>query len=123
MPAIRPIDASRNSFAIDRDFNVRTLEHKPGPPERPDGLSVGIVEMETAPPHGGEMHPDGDEVIYIISGRVRVHGDSTPQTPLELGPGGACIIPKGEWHNIEILEPVRLLHITPGPRGEHRSLR
>jgi mannose-6-phosphate isomerase-like protein (cupin superfamily) len=123
MAPIRPVDPNRMSFVIDRDFNVRTLEHKPGPPERPDGLSVGIVEMHTAPPHGGEMHPDGDEVIYIISGRVRVLGDSTPGTPLELGPGGACIIPKGEWHNIEILEPVKLIYITPGPGGEHRPMK
>ncbi|MGB5510074.1 MAG: hypothetical protein WBM87_00025 [Woeseiaceae bacterium] len=23
-------------------------------------------------PHGGEMHPDGDEVLYLISGRANV---------------------------------------------------
>ena len=123
MAAIQPVDTSRTSFVIDRAFGVRTQPHRPGPPERADGMTVGIVEMDTPPPHAGEMHPDGDEVIYIISGRVRILGDSNPEDPLELGPGGACIIPKGEWHRIEILEPVKLVHITPGPGGEHRPLR
>ena len=123
MPPIQPVDPSRMSFVFDRNYDVHTQEHKPGPPERADGITLGIVEMDQAPPHGGEMHPDGDELIYILSGRVRVRGDSTPDAPLELGPGSACIIPRGEWHLIEILEPVKLLHATPGPGGEHRPPR
>lgn len=120
MSAIQPVDVSRMSFVIDRDLAVHTQEQAAGPPKRSAGVMVGVVEMDTAPPHGGEMHPDGDEVIYIISGRVRVLGDSAPDEPLELGPGDACIIRKGEWHRIELLEPVKLVHLTPGPGGEHR---
>ena len=122
MAAIQRVDTHRKFFVIDRDFAIRTKEHKPGPPERTDGVAVGVVEMNTAPPHGGEMHPDGDELLIVIEGRVRVIGDSAPDAPLELGPGDACIVRKGEWHRVEVLEPVRLLHATPGPGGEHRPL-
>ena len=73
-------------------------------------------------PHGGEVHPDGDEILYVISGKVRVVGDSEPDAPVELGPGDACIVPRGEWHRVKIVEPTQLIHITPGPNGDHRQL-
>lgn len=42
--------------------------------------------------HCGEIQPDGDEILYVISGRLRVVGDP---------------------------EKTQLLHITPGPNGDH----
>ena len=120
MNNIIPTDVSRYSFDINRDLSVSTRERKPGPPDRIDGMTVGIVTMEHDAPHGGEVHPDGDEILYVISGRVRVVGDSTPEEPLELGPGSACVVRKGEWHKVAVLEKTQLLHITPGPNGDHR---
>jgi mannose-6-phosphate isomerase-like protein (cupin superfamily) len=120
MPAITPVDTEREYFRIHRDRSVDAAMHRPGPPERIDGHTAGVVTMTANAPHGGEMHPDGDEILYVISGRVRVTGDSKPAKPLELGPGGACIVRAGEWHTVDILEPTRLVHITPGPGGEHR---
>ena len=52
---------------------------------------------------------------------VRAAADAV-RARLELGPGDACIIPKGEWHRFDFSEPVRMIHITPGPNGEHRPL-
>jgi len=89
---------------------------------RIDGMTAGIVTMEHNSPHGGEVHPDGDEILYVISGRLRVTGDSSPAEPLELGAGDSCIVKKGEWHNVDVLESTQLLHITPGPGGDHRPL-
>ena len=119
---IRPVDVALDNIDITRDSAMHLRRRKPGPPERVDAMTVGIVSMETSAPHGGEMHPDGDELLFIISGRVRVTGDSDPDHPLELGPGDACIVPQGEWHRVEVLEPVELVHITPGPGGDHRPL-
>jgi transposase len=76
-----------------------------------DGMTVGIVTMEHDAPHGGEVHPDGDEVLYVISGGVSVTSDSNPGETLELGPedransrafyskGGlsATLNPSGGW--------------------------
>jgi quercetin dioxygenase-like cupin family protein len=122
MNKITPVDVSRHVFDVHRDLSVSARARKPGPPERIDGMTVGIVTMAHDAPHGGEVHPDGDEILYVISGKVRVVGDSEPDAPVELGPGDACIVPRGEWHRVKIVEPTQLIHITPGPNGDHRQL-
>lgn len=120
MMKIIPIDTSRFSFNISRDLSVTPAERKPGPPERIDGMTAGIVTMERDAPHGGEVHPDGDEILYVISGALSVTSDSNPGQSLRLEPGDACIVEKGEWHQVHVLEKAQLLHITPGPNGDHR---
>ncbi|MCZ6616569.1 MAG: cupin domain-containing protein [Gammaproteobacteria bacterium] len=122
MNKVKEVDVSRFSFNIGRDLSVSTAQKKPGPPERIDGMTVGIVTMDGDAPHGGEVHPDGDEILYVISGALRVTSDSNPGGFLELGPGDACIVEKGEWHKVQVLEKTQLLHITPGPNGDHRPL-
>lgn len=120
MKKIIAVDASRFSFNISPDLSVTAAERKPGPPERIDGMTAGIVTMERDTHHGAEIHPDGDEVLYVISGALSVTSDSNPGETLRLGPGDACIVEKGEWHNVHVLEKTQLLHITPGPNGDHR---
>jgi mannose-6-phosphate isomerase-like protein (cupin superfamily) len=120
MSAIVSVDVSRFVSDIHRDLTVATRERKPGPPERIDGMTFGIVHVTGESPHGGEMHPDGDEILYVVWGRLRLTGDSAPDAPLELGPGEACIVRKGEWHLLTTVEPALLVHITPGPRGKAR---
>ena len=120
MSQVVSVDASRCSFEIGRNLSVSARERSPGPPERIDGMTVGILTMDHDAPHGGEVHPDGDEILYVISGRLRVTGDSAPDDPMELGPGAACIVRKGEWHKVDVPEKTQLLHITPGPNGDHR---
>jgi mannose-6-phosphate isomerase-like protein (cupin superfamily) len=122
MGKITRVEFTRSSIAISRDLFMSVVEQRPGPPACCDGLMVGIAEMARDPPHGGELHPDGDELIYVISGKVSVVGESAPDESCELGPGDSCIVSKGEWHRVRILEPTRLLHITPGPRSDHRPV-
>jgi quercetin dioxygenase-like cupin family protein len=114
------VDASRFSFIIDRALGINPMERMPGPPERKDGMTVGIVTMEGESPHGGEMHPDGDEILYVLSGLLSVTSDSNPGESLQLGPGDACIVKQGEWHQVKVIEKTQLLHVTPGPNGDHR---
>jgi quercetin dioxygenase-like cupin family protein len=122
MNRISRVDVSRHVLDIHRDLSISARAKKPGPPERIDGMTVGIVTMTHDAPHRGEVHPDGDEILYVISGRLRVTGDSAPDAPIELGPGEACIVRKGEWHLVNVLEKTQLVHITPGPNGDHRPL-
>lgn len=122
MTKLIPVDVSDSSLDIHRDLSIHPRKRKPGPPERIDGMTVGIVTLTEDAPHGGEVHPDGDELLYVISGRVRVICESDPGGELILGPGEACIVPRGEWHKVSILEETQLLHVTPGPNGEHRPL-
>ncbi len=122
MSKIAPVDVSRFVFDIRRDLSVSTREHRPGPPERIDGTTLGIYAATHDDPHGGEMHPDGDEILYVVSGRLQVTGESASDAPVELGPGEACIVQRGEWHRVSIVEPAQLIHVTPGPRSYYRPL-
>ncbi len=122
MDKIVPVDVGRFALDIHRDLSVSPRAHKHGPPERIDGMTVGFVSVTGESPHNGEMHPDGDEILYVISGKLRVIGESDPGAAIDLGPGDACIVRRGEWHQIKTLQPSQLLHTTPGPRGDFRPL-
>jgi mannose-6-phosphate isomerase-like protein (cupin superfamily) len=123
MGGIMRVDASRYSVTVSRDLRMAPFEQpRNRPPIRIDGMTIGFVQMSRPAPHNGEVHPDGDELLYVISGRVRVTAESTPDEVCELGAGEGCIVPKGEWHQVIPLEPTHLLHITPGPHGDHRPL-
>ena len=103
MPAPLPVDPARCVLDIHRDLAMNARQRRPGPPERVDGVTIGIVVVEGESPHDGEVHPDGDELLLVISGRVRVTCDSASDEPLEIEAGGACIVPRGEWHRVEAL--------------------
>ena len=85
-------------------------------------MTVGIITITEGAPHRGEVHPDGDEILYVVSGRLQITGESEPNAPIELHPGEACIVRKVEWHRVQVLEKTQLIHITPGPNGDHRPL-
>jgi mannose-6-phosphate isomerase-like protein (cupin superfamily) len=99
----------------------------PGVPVRVDGFTVGVVpRMDRSPPHRGELHPDGDELLYVVSGRIEVVLDDGDldhvgdETRHLVGAGEAFVVPKGVWHRLEVLEPAHLVHVTPGPGSGHR---
>lgn len=118
---IDQVDATDNVLDIFGDLSVESRKRKPGPPERIVGMTVGFVAMKAGEPspHNGEMHPDGDEILLVTSGKIRISYDSGTK-PLDLRAGQACIVRKGEWHNIDCVEDSQIVHITPGPRGEAR---
>jgi mannose-6-phosphate isomerase-like protein (cupin superfamily) len=96
-----------------------------GGPPRIDGYTVGapVLNPGGEPPHAGEMHPDGDELLLLVSGRVRVRLElDEGERETELAAGQALVVPRGVWHRISIQEPGQLVHVTPGPGGHHRPL-
>jgi len=115
-------DVATCSVDIFRDLFIAKRARLSGSPAKIDGMTVGIVTMTEDAPHGGEVHPDGDEFLYVVLGRVQITTESDPNFALTLGPGEACIVPKGIWHKVSILEKTQLFHITPGPNGDHRPV-
>jgi mannose-6-phosphate isomerase-like protein (cupin superfamily) len=96
-----------------------------GPPKRLDGHTIGfgMITSDNLPPHAGEMHPDGDEVLVMTSGCIEVDLELPDGTrTVRLGSGEALVVPRGVWHLIRCVEPGRLLNVTPGPSGEYREL-
>lgn len=115
------IDLTRSVVGLYRSGEAREIERQPGPPPRIDGYTVGAPRMTREPPHEGERHPDGDELLILISGRITVLlEDRDPPRRVELTPGRALVVPKGVWHRVLLSEPSQLVNITPGPSAEWR---
>jgi len=68
-----------------------------------------------------EMHPDGDELIVVTDGRVRLHlddGTSTSQITVEAPE--FVVMPAGTWHTADAIGGARLLIVTWGAGTQHR---
>ena len=66
-----------------------------------------------------EMHPAGDELVYLLSGALdQAEGNRV----VELRTRAACIVPRGVWHRQVVRKPSDLLLITPGAGTQHRPL-
>lgn len=119
MPTIDIVDVDESVLDIFPDMSVAARVRKPGPPQRIEGMTVGIVTVEGDGPHGGERHPDGDEILYVIDGELILHADAMGDV-VRVPAGSACIVRKGEWHKVTAEVPTRMVHITPGPSGDAR---
>jgi mannose-6-phosphate isomerase-like protein (cupin superfamily) len=96
-----------------------------GPPKRLEGHTIGFgaITPDNLPPHAGERHPDGDEVLIMVAGAIDVDLEFDDGTrTVRLGPGDALVVPQGVWHLIHCVEPGQLVNITPGPSGEYRPI-
>ena len=124
IPTAEPFDLSEETVGLARPTGrAQFMDWGAEGPPRIDGYTVGAPLLTSEPPHAGEMHPDADELLYLVSGRIRVRFElEDGDRDTEVGPGQAVIVPRGVWHRIFIEEPGRLVHITPGPGGEHRPL-
>jgi len=118
----RRIDLGREVVGLQADRRAVLVEQEPGrAPRRIDGFTVGAPELTGDAPHDGEMHPDGDELLFLVSGSVSVRLELPEgERMVELGAGDALVVPQGVWHRIFLREPGRLVHITPGPNGASR---
>jgi quercetin dioxygenase-like cupin family protein len=90
-----------------------------------DGVEGRLVTVspETKTWTHWERHPAGDEVVYLLSGRIDVVQDHDgAEVTIPLRAGEAMINPKGVWHRGIMHEPGTALFITPGRGTEHRPL-
>lgn len=90
-----------------------------------DGAEGRLVSVSTFSEGWGhwEMHPEGAEVVLVLSGRLAVHqelGDEAAQ--VSVGPGEYVVNPPGVWHTADVEEgPATVLFVTAGKGTEHRS--
>jgi quercetin dioxygenase-like cupin family protein len=107
---------------VAKDGALRFAPRLPGPPPRVDGHLLALTSLER-PPHLGERYPDGDELIYLLSGEMTavIKAPGGDQRHI-LRHGDALIVAPGLWHRIEVTRPAQLVHLTPGPSGEYRPL-
>ena len=85
------------------------------------GIYIGGVAMKEST--GWEMHPDGDEVLTLLSGQFDIVLDEGGvERTIALTPGQGALVPRGVWHRMVIKVPGELLFLTPGDTTEHRPL-
>jgi len=122
MSKVEEFNPLNQTVAINRDLTAETMPARPDPAIPVDGYTFGVATMSENSPHDGEMHPDGDEVLYLISGKVRITLETDPVQELNILPGDGMIVPKGIWHRVDIVEPSQIVYLTPGPNNEYRPL-
>ena len=71
-------------------------------------INTGAGQQPTPCLGGADMEGGGGSSAWISS------------NPPSYGEGLA--VPRGVWHLVHVEEPGQLVHITPGPGGEHRPL-
>jgi quercetin dioxygenase-like cupin family protein len=120
-----PVGFADNIGALLRDGSSFTQPKQPGSSARFDGFTVASYVLTETPPHDGERHADGDELLLVISGEcvavVDTADGGTEETPIRAG--DAFLIPRNTWHRLVIDEPCHIVFVTPGPQMEHRGLR
>jgi mannose-6-phosphate isomerase-like protein (cupin superfamily) len=126
-PNVSPVNFEGRVADLARDWSMIIRSAPPGPPRRIDGYTIGAIPNIDGPgPHGGEVHPDGDEFLYVVSGAMELildDGDERAvgvETKVLLRSGDAYVVPRGVWHRLEAVERSYLVHVTPGPNGGHR---
>ncbi|KFI06006.1 cupin domain-containing protein [Massilia sp. BSC265] len=70
-----------------------------------------------------EMHPQGDEFVYLLSGAVELLLDRGSEVEtIVLEGSGAVVVPRGVWHTAKLRLPSRMLHVTRGEGTETRPV-
>jgi mannose-6-phosphate isomerase-like protein (cupin superfamily) len=113
---------STHVVGLSSDFAASKMPERADPPVPFSGVTFGVTTMHQKSPHGGEMHPDGDEVLYLISGKVRVVFLDSDEEDVEVRPGDGLVVPKGTWHRVDIVEPSEIVYLTPGPNNQFRPV-
>ena len=79
--------------------------------EKPDDLH----------PDHWEIHPQGDELIFVLKGELRLAFEGQDESRITLKAGSAAIVPQAQWHRFEWMGPVTLLFVTPPGGTELRE--
>ncbi|WP_251863324.1 cupin domain-containing protein [Achromobacter sp. Marseille-Q4962] len=123
-PAPEAFDWLEHFLALDAGGGVRGIgKLKRLAPH--EGWLVGVkAAASDADVHGHvwERHPAGDEVLFVLEGRVvltLLDGEER-EHDLLLDTRRGAIVPRGVWHRLHIACPARILFVTPGQGSEHR---
>ncbi len=78
---------------------------------------VGVFWSEAGGPSPWEMHPDCEEMLYVLEGEIEVEilpraGGTGEKTVVPSG--SFIVIPRGCWHRQDMLARTKELYLTPG---------
>jgi mannose-6-phosphate isomerase-like protein (cupin superfamily) len=125
IPVGMSFDLSGQIVGLERESGRAVLVERStwSAPWRIDGYTIESSALGGPPVNVGELHPDADEVLYLVSGRIRVRLElADGDKEAEVGPGQCLVVPRGTWHRIIVDEPGQLVNVTPGPAGQSRPV-
>jgi quercetin dioxygenase-like cupin family protein len=69
-----------------------------------------------------EIHPNGDEIVLMISGKATILETADGQHELVKleGPGSFAFVPKGTWHTAKTDQESTMLFVTAGEGTRNR---
>ncbi len=68
-----------------------------------------------------EMHPNGDEMVYLLEGAVDLRLETAVGIEeIALRGCGAVLVPRAIWHTARVTAPSRMLHVTLGAGTQTR---
>jgi mannose-6-phosphate isomerase-like protein (cupin superfamily) len=69
-----------------------------------------------------EMHPAGDEIVCLLSGRAGFELEGRGHVAELTVPGAFLVVPRGTWHTAHTTVPTRMLFITPGEGTQNKAI-
>jgi len=70
-----------------------------------------------------ERHPEGDEIVYVVSGKTNlILLSDIGEVEKHMGAGDIIVVPKGQWHRFKSPEGVKIMSVTPQPTDHCREL-
>jgi len=67
-PLKNPINLSKDPVRFTPIGSIETVVQPGRAHPGVEGRLAGEARMTRNPPHAGEMHPDGDELLYLVEG-------------------------------------------------------
>ena len=120
----QPFDLSDGLVALGVDRRACRIHPSERPTTTADWILGAVIAAEDSAVHADywERHPAGDEILHLLSGRLSVTlaPEGATERCCTLRAGEALVVPCGVWHRLQVLEPARLLFITPPRATEHR---
>ena len=69
-----------------------------------------------------EMHPAGDEIVCLLSGRASFELEGRGHVAELAEPGSFLVVPRGTWHTAHTNVPTAMLFITPGEGTQNKAI-
>ena len=112
-------DASIEALPIDNTFWQRMMSGELGNFHNEFLITCGTFDRDWP---NWEMHPNGDEIVCLLSGSVTFILEEPHRTQeIALSDNGSyVVVPKGTWHTAKPRGQCRMLFITPGEGTQHR---
>lgn len=86
------------------------------------GYLMGGFRLDSDPGHW-EVHPQGDEIIQLLSGAVDfIFREKDGERRVELRGRATCIVPRGVWHRTMVHAPSEIVFTTWGLGTQHEPI-